>query len=116
MHKKTFSRDWLGFVTGAKLRVAQVDDSGKVLLGEYQKLLNSRTKPVSFMRVSNALGTVTPTQEIIAMARRVLLDVAQPVSHLQVVVQWLDCDWCVFSGHKKISAQPILVRCVARRR
>ena len=94
----------LSEVTGAKLRVAPVDDSGQVLLGEFQKLLNSRTKLVSFSHVSNALGTVTPAQEIIAMAHgvgaRVLLDAAQSVSHLHVDVQALDCDWCVFSGHK----------------
>jgi cysteine desulfurase/selenocysteine lyase len=91
-------------VTGAKLRVAPVDENGQVLLGEYQKLLNSRTKLVAFTHVSNALGTVTPAQEIIAMAHRVgarvLLDAAQSVSHLKVDVQALDCDWCVFSGHK----------------
>ena len=91
-------------LTGARLRVVPVDDSGQVLLGEYQKLLSSRTKLVSFTHVSNALGTVTPAQEIIAMAHRVgarvLLDAAQSVSHLQVDVQALDCDWCVFSGHK----------------
>lgn len=94
----------LSEVTGAKLRVVPVDDSGQVLLGEFQKLLNSRTKLVSFTHVSNALGTVTPAQEIIAMAHRVgarvLLDAAQSVSHLHVDVQELDCDWCVFSGHK----------------
>jgi cysteine desulfurase/selenocysteine lyase len=94
----------LSEVTGAKLRVVPVDDSGQVLLGEFQKLLNSRTKLVSFTHVSNALGTVTPAQEIIAMAHRVgarvLLDAAQSVSHLHVDVQALDCDWCVFSGHK----------------
>ena len=91
-------------ITGAKLRVVPVDDSGQVLLDDYQKLLNSRTKLVSFTHVSNALGTVTPAAEIIAMAHRVgarvLLDAAQSVSHLQVDVQALDCDWCVFSGHK----------------
>ena len=91
-------------LTGATLRVAPVDEDGQVLLGEYQKLLNSRTKLVSFTQVSNALGTVTPAQEMIAMAHRVgarvLLDAAQSVSHLQVNVQALDCDWCVFSGHK----------------
>ncbi|MCX7099668.1 MAG: family 2A encapsulin nanocompartment cargo protein cysteine desulfurase [Methylococcales bacterium] len=90
--------------TGAVLRVAPVDDSGQVLLGEYQKLLNSRTKLVAFTHVSNALGTITPAQEIIAMAHRVgakvLLDAAQSIAHLQVDVQALDCDWCVFSGHK----------------
>ncbi|MDD5321253.1 MAG: family 2A encapsulin nanocompartment cargo protein cysteine desulfurase [Methylococcales bacterium] len=91
-------------VTGAKLRVVPVDDSGQVLLGEYQKLLSSRTRLVAFTQVSNALGTVTPAQEIIAMAHRVgarvLLDAAQSVSHLHVDVQALDCDWCAFSGHK----------------
>ncbi len=91
-------------VTGAKLRVAPVDDNGQILLGEYQKLLTSRTKLVSFTQVSNALGTVTPAQDMIQMAHRVgarvLLDGAQSVSHLAVDVRALDCDWFVFSGHK----------------
>ncbi len=90
--------------TGATLRVVPVDDDGQVLLGEYQKLLNSHTKLVSFTQVSNALGTVTPAKEMIEMAHRVgarvLLDGAQSVSHLRVDVQALDCDWFVFSGHK----------------
>ncbi len=90
--------------TGAVLRVIPVDDDGQVLLADYQKLLNSRTKLVSFTHVSNALGTVTPAQEIIAMAHqagaKVLLDAAQSVSHLRIDVQSLDCDWLVFSGHK----------------
>jgi cysteine desulfurase/selenocysteine lyase len=89
---------------GAVLRVIPVDDNGQVILSEYQKLLNSRTKLVSFTQVSNALGTVTPAQEIIELAHRagakVLLDGAQSVSHLRVDVQSLDCDWLVFSGHK----------------
>jgi cysteine desulfurase / selenocysteine lyase len=91
-------------VTGAKLRVAPVDDDGQIILSDYQKLLNSRTKLVSFTQVSNALGTVTPAQTMIEMAHRVgakvLLDGAQSVSHLRVDVQALDCDWFVFSGHK----------------
>lgn len=90
--------------TGAVLRVIPVDDNGQVILAEFQKLLNPRTKLVSFTQVSNALGTVTPAQEMIAMAHRagakVLLDGAQSVSHLRVDVQALDCDWFVFSGHK----------------
>lgn len=90
--------------TGAVLRVIPVDDSGQVILAEYQKLLNSKTKLVSFTQVSNALGTVTPAQEMIELAHRagakVLLDGAQSVSHLRVDVQTLDCDWLVFSGHK----------------
>jgi cysteine desulfurase/selenocysteine lyase len=90
--------------TGAKLKVAPVDDSGQVSLDEYQKLLTARTKLVSFTQVSNALGTVTPAAEMIQMAHRagakVLLDGAQSVSHMKVDVQRLDPDFFVFSGHK----------------
>lgn len=89
---------------GAKLRVAPVDDDGQILLDEYQKLLGSRTKLVSFSHVSNALGTVTPARQMIEMAHRVgarvLVDGAQSVSHMRVDVQQLGCDWFVFSGHK----------------
>src|SRR4029077_4943713 len=56
--------------TGAKLRVAPVDDSGQVILEEYEKLLNPRTRIVSITQVSNALGTVTPAREMVAMAKR----------------------------------------------
>jgi cysteine desulfurase/selenocysteine lyase len=90
--------------TGAKLKVAPVDDSGQVILEEYQKLLTSRTKLVSFTQVSNALGTVTPAKEMIAMAHhagaKVLLDGAQSVSHIRSDVQALNPDFFVFSGHK----------------
>ncbi len=89
---------------GAVLRVAPVDDSGQVILEEYEKLLNARTKIVSLTHVSNALGTITPAREMIAMAHRhgarVLLDGAQSVPHKRFDVQELDCDWFVFSGHK----------------
>ena len=89
---------------GAKLRVIPVDDSGQVLLGEYQKLLNARTKIVSVTQVSNALGTVVPVAEIVARAHRAgavaLVDGAQSVSHMAVDVQALDADFFVFSGHK----------------
>lgn len=89
---------------GARLRVAPVGNDGQVLLDEYQKLLGSRTKLVSFTQVSNALGTVTPARQMIEMAHRVgarvLLDGAQSVSHMRADVQQLDCDWFVFSGHK----------------
>jgi len=89
---------------GAKLRIAPVDDSGQILLEEYQKLLNSNTKLVAFSQVSNALGTITPAQQMVEMAHRagarVLVDGAQSVSHMHVDVQQLNCDWFVFSGHK----------------
>ncbi len=75
-----------------------------MILDEYQKLLGPRTRLVAFAQVSNALGTVTPAQEMIEMAHRygakVLLDGAQAVSHMQTDVQLFDCDFYVFSGHK----------------
>jgi len=90
--------------TGAKLRVIPVDDDGQVLLDEYAKLLNPRTKLVSFTQVSNALGTVTPARQMVAMAQsagaKVLVDGAQSVSHMRADVIDLNCDWFVFSGHK----------------
>jgi cysteine desulfurase/selenocysteine lyase len=89
---------------GIKLRVIPVDDDGQVLLDEYAKLLNHKTKLVSFTQVSNALGTVTPAKTIINLAHqagaKVLLDGAQSVSHIRADVQALDADWFVFSGHK----------------
>lgn len=89
---------------GARLRVAPVDDSGQILLNEYTKLLNHKTKIVSFPHVSNALGTVTPVKEIVELAHRynakVVVDGAQAVSHIPVDVQAYDCDFYVFSGHK----------------
>ncbi|OBV37036.1 family 2A encapsulin nanocompartment cargo protein cysteine desulfurase [Janthinobacterium psychrotolerans] len=89
---------------GATLRVIPVDDSGQIILDEFRTLLNNRTKLVSVTQVSNALGTVTPVAQIIALAHaagvRVLVDGAQAVSHLRVDVQALGADFYVFSGHK----------------
>lgn len=90
--------------TGAVLRIIPVDDTGQVDLAEYGKLLNSKTKLVSLAHVSNALGTVVPIREMIAMAHiagaKVLIDGAQAVSHMPVDVTELDCDFYAFSGHK----------------
>jgi cysteine desulfurase/selenocysteine lyase len=89
---------------GAKIRVIPVDDSGQVLLEEYKRLLNERTKLVAVTQVSNALGTVVPVQEIVELAHRAgaktLVDGAQSVSHMRVNVRALDTDFFVFSGHK----------------
>jgi cysteine desulfurase / selenocysteine lyase len=89
---------------GARLRVAPVDDTGQVILEEYEKLLNSKTRLVSVAQVSNALGTVVPLPEMIQAAHRwgakVLVDGAQAVSHMRVDMQALDCDFFVLSGHK----------------
>lgn len=90
--------------TGARIRVAPVDDDGQILLDEYQKLITSRTRLVAFPQVSNALGTITPAKEMVAIAQRygarVLVDGAQAVSHMRADVQSLNADWYVFSGHK----------------
>jgi cysteine desulfurase/selenocysteine lyase len=89
---------------GAVLRVVPINEDGEVLLDEYARLLNPRTKFVALVHVSNALGTINPVKQMIEMAHRqrvpVLLDGAQAVAHLPVDVQELDCDFYVFSGHK----------------
>jgi cysteine desulfurase/selenocysteine lyase len=89
---------------GAKIRVIPVDDSGQVLLEEYQRLLSDRTKIVSVTQVSNALGTVVPVKKIVDLAHRAgalaLVDGAQSVSHMPVDVRAMDADFFVFSGHK----------------
>lgn len=90
--------------TGAAIRVIPVDESGQLIVSEYRKLFNAHTRFVSVTHVSNALGTVTPVEELIAIAHshgvRILIDGAQSVSHIPVDVQRLDTDFYVFSGHK----------------
>lgn len=89
---------------GAVLRVVPVNDRGELLLGEFRGLLNARTKLVAVGHVSNALGTVNPVREMIAIAHErgvpVLVDGAQAAPHLAVDVRALDCDFYAFSGHK----------------
>jgi cysteine desulfurase/selenocysteine lyase len=89
---------------GARIKVIPVDDDGQVLLDEYAKLLGNKTRLVSFTQVSNALGTITPAKQMVAMAHqagaKVLVDGAQSVSHMRVDVRDLDADWFAFSGHK----------------
>jgi cysteine desulfurase/selenocysteine lyase len=89
---------------GARLRIIPVNDQGELLLEEYKNLLNPRTKLVAFTHVSNALGTITPVQEIVSIARQhgitTLVDGSQGVSHMKVDVQAYGADFYVFSGHK----------------
>jgi cysteine desulfurase / selenocysteine lyase len=90
--------------TGAVLRVIPMNDDGELLMDEFERMLNPRTKFVSVVYVSNALGTVNPVRSIIELAHAqdvpVLLDGAQSAPHLKVDVRELDCDFYVFSGHK----------------
>jgi cysteine desulfurase/selenocysteine lyase len=89
---------------GAHLRVVPINDDGELLMDEYEKLLSPRTKLVSIVHLSNALGTINPVKDIVAIAHQhdipVLLDGAQSAPHLPVDVQDLDCDFYAFSGHK----------------
>lgn len=89
---------------GARLRVIPMNDAGELLLDEYEKLLNERTKIVAVTHVSNALGTVNPIKQMVAIAHArgipVLVDGAQAVPHMKVDVQNLDCDFYAFSAHK----------------
>ncbi|MBT3359782.1 MAG: cysteine desulfurase [Rhodospirillales bacterium] len=89
---------------GAKIRVIPIDDRGELIMEEYEKLLNPRTKMVAVTHASNALGTIPPIKQIIDMAHaqgaHVLVDGAQGAAHLAVDVQAMDCDFYVFSGHK----------------
>lgn len=89
---------------GARLRVIPINDDGELLLDEYESLLNERTKLVSVVHQSNALGTINPVEQMVELAHRrgvpVLLDGAQSIAHLPVDVARLDCDFYVFSGHK----------------
>lgn len=88
----------------AVLKVIPVNDDGELLMDEYRKLLSSKTKLVSIVHVSNALGTINPVKEIIDAAHQigavVLVDGAQSTVHLDIDVQKLDCDFFAFSGHK----------------
>lgn len=89
---------------GIRLRVIPINDRGELLLDEYEKLFNKRTRIVAITHVSNVLGTVNPVKQIAAVAHAhgvpVLVDGAQSVPHIAVDVQDMDCDFFVFSGHK----------------
>jgi cysteine desulfurase/selenocysteine lyase len=89
---------------GATLRVIPISDAGELDLQAYEKLLNGRTRIVSVVHVSNALGTINPVEEIVRLAHArgipVLVDGAQAVAHMKVDVQALGCDFYVLSGHK----------------
>lgn len=89
---------------GAVLKVIPMDQNGILDMDAYKRLLNKRTKFVSVVHVSNALGVVNPVEEMITLAHqynaKVLIDGAQSSVHLDIDVQQMDCDFYVFSGHK----------------
>lgn len=89
---------------GGRLKVIPMNDEGELLMDEYEKLIDERTRIVCCTHVSNVLGTINPIEEIIRIAHRhgvpVLVDGAQSTPHMAVDVKALDCDFFAFSGHK----------------
>jgi len=89
---------------GATVRMIPMNERGELIIDEYENLLNERTRMVAVSHVSNSLGTINPIKEMVATAHKfgvpVCVDAAQSVPHFPVDVQYLDCDFFVFSGHK----------------
>ncbi|RRC98462.1 aminotransferase class V-fold PLP-dependent enzyme [Prevotella sp. OH937_COT-195] len=89
---------------GIRLRVIPMTDDGRLRIDKYEQLFSDRTKIVSVVHVSNALGTINPVGDIIRIAHEhgvpVMIDGAQSTPHFKVNVQKLDCDFFAFSGHK----------------
>lgn len=86
------------------LRYIPMDDNGELLLDEFYKMLNTRTKIVSLVHISNSLGTINPVKEIFNKAKEIgaitILDASQSIQHTKINVNELNCDFLVFSGHK----------------
>jgi cysteine desulfurase / selenocysteine lyase len=89
---------------GAVLKIIPINENGELIMDEFEKLLNEKTKLVAIVHVSNALGTINPVKTIIEKAHEfgavVLVDGAQSTVHLDIDVQDLDCDFFVLSSHK----------------
>jgi cysteine desulfurase / selenocysteine lyase len=89
---------------GAVLKIIPINEYGELIMDEFEKLLSEKTKLVSIIHVSNALGTINPVKTIIEKAHEfgavVLVDGAQSTVHLDIDVQDLDCDFFVLSSHK----------------
>ena len=94
----------LGKEIGIRLRVIPFTDQGELLMDEYESMLNERTRLVSVVHQSNALGTINPVSSIVELAHArgipVMVDAAQSIPHLPIDVQALGADFLTFSGHK----------------
>ena len=103
-HSNIVSWQLLQARRGIKLRVVPINDRGELMLDEYERLFNDRTRIVSVTHVSNVLGTVNPVRRMIGIAHAhgvpVLVDGAQSTPHFAVDMQSLDADFFAFSGHK----------------
>ncbi len=103
-HSNIVSWQLLQARKGIKLRIVPMNDCGELMLGEYERLFNERTRIVSVTHVSNVLGTVNPVRRMVDIAHArgvpVLIDGAQSTPHFAIDVQALDADFFAFSGHK----------------
>lgn len=86
------------------LRVVPINKKGELIMDEFDKLLNSKTKLVAVTQISNTLGTINPVKEMAQKAHsvgaKILVDGAQSIQHMPIDVKDMDCDFFVFSGHK----------------
>ena len=86
------------------LRVAPINKKGELIIEEFDKLLNSKTKLLAVTHISNTLGTINPVKELAqkahAVGAKILVDGAQSIQHMPIDVIDMDCDFFVFSGHK----------------
>ena len=88
----------------ALIKVIPCDDKGNLLLDEYVKLLNEKTKFVGVVHIANSIGTLNDVEYIVREAKKfnaiTLVDGAQSIAHQKIDVQKIGCDFFVFSGHK----------------
>ena len=91
---------------GATLRIIPLNKDGTLDLSDIDSYVTPRTRLLAFAQMSNTLGTINPSEKLVARARAVgasvLIDAAQSVPHMPVNVQELDCDFLGFSGHKML--------------
>ena len=103
-HSNIVTWQLLAAKKGIAIKVIPMTDEGDVIMEEYEKLFNEKTRIVSITQVSNVLGTINPVKEMIRIAHEhevpVMVDGAQSTPHMKVDVQDLDCDFFAFSGHK----------------
>jgi cysteine desulfurase/selenocysteine lyase len=108
----------LANATGAKLRICDVTPSGEIDVDQFASLMGPRTRVVAFNHVSNALGTINPVADLIAIARRtdavIVCDGAQAAPHFPLDIDSLDVDFYAFSGHKMLG--PMGIGCLVGRR
>jgi len=101
----------VGRRTGAKVEVVGLTPDGQVDMDDYRNKLKLHPKLVSFVQVSNALGTINPVAEMTKLAHKVgavvLVDGAQAVPHMRVDIREIGCDFYAFSGHKMLGPMGI---------